>query len=166
QQALAHARHAQDRATLRGIEGAAAARFFHAYRLLFAPSLHFHRRNRRPPRDPVNAALSLGYTLVHGEATAALARAGLDPMLGFLHDPLHNRESLACDFVELVRPRIEQLVWRLFADQELRGEQFNQESGASRMGKAARRTFFPAYERHAWLHRRWFKRYARKLAQT
>lgn len=164
--AMANARVADNLASLRGIEGAASARYFHAYRLLFASSLQFCRRNRRPPRDPVNAALSLGYTLAHGEAVTRITRAGLDPMLGFLHDPAYNRESLACDLVELARPRIEQLVWRLFAEKQLRGDQFSTDGGASRMGKAARRTFFAAYERHAHMQRRWFERYARVIANV
>lgn len=149
---------------LRGIEGAAAAGYFAAYTTLFAASLDFSGRNRRPPRDPINAALSLGYTLAHGEAIQALTRAGLDPMLGFLHEPLHNRESLACDLVEIARPRIEQLVWRLFADKRLTAAHFSRDDGAARMGKAARRIFFAAYEPHARLHRRGFRRYARTLA--
>lgn len=164
--ALGNARHAHSVESLRGIEGAASAGFFHAYRCLFAPALQFEKRNRRPPRDPVNAALSLGYVLAHGEAVGAIARAGLDPMLGMLHDIAYNRESLACDFVELARPRVEQLVWRLFAEQQLRGDQFRNDGGASRMGKAARRSYFAAYEKHAGPHRRWFNRYARVLVKA
>lgn len=151
---------------LRGLEGAATARFFAAYRVAFAPSLGFQRRNRRPPRDPVNAALSLGYTLVHGDALQAAVRAGLDPLLGFLHETAHNRESLACDLVEIARPRVERLVWRLFAEQTLRSSQFNDDNGAVRLGKAARGRFFAAYEGHAAMHRRWFRRYALQIARA
>ncbi|MDN5874077.1 MAG: CRISPR-associated endonuclease Cas1, partial [Sinobacteraceae bacterium] len=125
--ALIQARRADNRERLRGIEGAASAAFLRAYRALFPVSLEFFGRNRRPPRDPVNAALSLGYTLAHGDATRAIAHAGLDPMLGFLHEAAYSRESLACDFVELARPRIEHLVWRLFAERQLRGEQFTRD---------------------------------------
>src|SRR5699024_10117171 len=57
------ARNCTDLDRLRGLEGAAAARFFAGYTSLFTPTLDFTGRNRRPPRDPVNAALSLGYTL-------------------------------------------------------------------------------------------------------
>jgi len=55
-------------AQLRGFEGAAAAAYFTAYTRFFAPSLEFKKRKRRPPTDPVNACLSLGYTLLHFEA--------------------------------------------------------------------------------------------------
>lgn len=161
-----HARSCSELDRLRGMEGAAAARFFAGYTRLFAATLTFTSRNRRPPRDPVNAALSLGYTLMHGDAVRALAQAGLDPMIGFLHQPEHNRESLACDLVEMARPRVEQLVWRLFADQQLTADHFTVDGGAARMGKAARQTFFAAFEYNARLHRRWFRRYAQALARV
>lgn len=67
-------------ASLRGFEGAAAAAFFEGFTLLFAPALKFEGRRRRPPPDPVNACLSLGYTLLHAEASGAARMAGLDPM--------------------------------------------------------------------------------------
>ena len=56
---------------LLGMEGAAAAAYFSGYRELFPPSVQFSGRNRRPPRDPVNACLSLGYTLLHSDAVLA-----------------------------------------------------------------------------------------------
>lgn len=165
-QALMQTRHSQDLDQLRGLEGAAAAAYFAAYAQLLPPALAFQGRNRRPPRDPVNAALSLSYTLAHSDAIRALARAGLDPMLGFLHEPAHGRESLACDLVELARPRLERWVWRLFADEKLTARHFSHTGQACRMNKAARRIFFAGYERQAGCHRRWFDRYARLLARA
>src|SRR6185437_5789258 len=100
--------------SLRGLEGAGAAAYFPAFALLFAPALGFSGRNRRPPRDPVNAALSLAYTLLHFEAVRAAQAAGLDPLLGTLHQPAYGRESLACDLIEPLRPRLDAWVWGLF----------------------------------------------------
>ena len=67
-----------------GLEGAAAA-YFRALAAAFPPALGFEGRNRRPPRDPVNACLSLGYTLLHGDAVREAAVQGFDPMIGVLH---------------------------------------------------------------------------------
>jgi CRISPR-associated protein Cas1 len=133
-------------ATVRGIEGAAAAAYFSAYASLFAPALEFRDRNRRPPRDPVNACLSLGYTLAHHQACCAAAAVGLDPAIGFYHDLAHGRESLACDLVEPLRPRVEAWVWRLFAERRLRPEHFRKHAGAWLLGKAGRAAFYEAYE--------------------
>lgn len=144
---------------LRGIEGAAAAAYFSAYATILPPDCGFSGRNRRPPRDPANAALSLGYSLLHADALRAIRLAGLDPMLGVYHDLAAGRDSLACDLTELHRAGVDRLVWRLFAERELRAEQFESLNGAVLMKKVARASFYPAYEawaatrRTALLHR-------------
>jgi len=130
----------------RGMEGAAAAAFFNAYRQAFPAALGFVARRRRPPPDPVNVCLSLGYTLAHHEALHALAETGLDPACGFLHEPLAGRDSLACDLVEPLRAIVERFVHGLFHDSGLRPEHFSAKDGACMMGKAGRRLF---YEHHA-----------------
>lgn len=150
---------------LRGIEGAAAAAFFRGYVTLFPASAGFRRRNRRPPRDPVNAALSLGYTLLHQDAVRALGEAGLDPMLGFLHEPCWHRESLACDLVEIGRCRVERMVWRAFAEQRLTASDFTMDGDACRLRKTARQGYYRAYADHADVHRRWFRRMSMALAR-
>lgn len=88
---------------LRGFEGGAAASYFAAFKQLFAPALGFEQRRKRSPTDPVNACLSLGYTLLHFEAVAVCHMAGLEPMIGFYHEPAFGRESLACDLIEPLR---------------------------------------------------------------
>ncbi len=138
---------AHDRASLRGLEGAGAASYFKAYVKLFAPALGFEGRRRRPPPDPVNACLSLGYTLLQSQAVQACWGAGLDPMVGFLHTPTHGRDSLACDLVEPWRARIDAWVWQQFRSRELRPEHFGRDgAGACLMGKAARAQFYEAIQ--------------------
>ncbi len=101
--------------SLRGLEGQAAAAYFQAYGNMFRRSLRFHKRSRRPPRDPVNAALSLGYSLLFGEAVAFVSSVGFDPYLGFLHAPEYGRCSLALDLMEEFRAAIvDRLVLTLF----------------------------------------------------
>lgn len=131
---------------LLGREGAAGAAYFDAYRSAFAPALGFRERNRRPPRDPVNVALSLGYTLLHHEAACAAQLAGLDPMIGILHEPAPGRASLACDLVEPLRPHVDRFVHTLFAAGALRAAHFSAEAGACRLGKAGRQAFYGAWE--------------------
>ncbi|MFN3612858.1 CRISPR-associated endonuclease Cas1, partial [Tepidimonas sp.] len=121
---------AQTLPALRGAEGAAAQAFFMGYQTLFAPSLHFSGRNRRPPQDPVNAVLSLGYTLLHAEAALQAHAMGLDPYVGFLHDLDYGRESLACDLVEPHRGGVERLTWQLFRERVLTADHFSRVQGA------------------------------------
>jgi CRISPR-associated protein Cas1 len=69
--------------------------------------------------DPVNACLSFGYTLLGGVIETEVLRCGLNPMLGFLHQPLHNRKSLALDLLEEFRPFVDLLVLRLVNRRQL-----------------------------------------------
>lgn len=150
---------------LRGVEGAIGAAHFGALTALFAPSLGFNHRNRRPPRDPVNAALSLGYTLSHSDAARAVLMAGLDPLIGVYHETEHGRESLACDLNELARPDVERLVWRLFADKRLRPESFETHAGGVFLKKDARQIFYAAFEQAAPGYRRRLRTAAAALAR-
>ena len=146
-------------ARLNGIEGAAAAAYFAAFTRVFPPTLDFTDRNRRPPRDPVNAALSLGYTLLHFEAVQACYLNGLDPYVGFYHEPAHRRESLAADLIEPLRVHIDRWVWRLFADRELRSEDFVVDNGACLLKKEGRALFYARYETVAPPLRRLLRRF-------
>ncbi len=97
---------------VRGCEGAGAAAYFRVFgELLRTDALTFERRSRRPPMDPVNALLSMGYTLLFSVVEGAIRTVGLDPWLGALHAPLAGRPSLACDLVEEFRaPIVDALV--------------------------------------------------------
>lgn len=152
------------RKQLRGVEGAAAAAYFKGFGTLFAPALDFTGRNRRPPRDPVNVCLSLGYTLLHFEATRAAASHGLDPLIGIYHDPSHGRESLACDLAEPCRPLVDRWAWGLFRDDALRADSFSMlKSGACRLGKAGREVVYRSFEEEAALMRRLLDRTCKAL---
>ncbi len=150
---------------LRGLEGAAAAQYFSGFAALLPPSLEFQGRNRRPPRDPANAVLSLGYTLLHAEAVRACEAAGLDPYLGFFHDPAWGRESLAADCIEPLRPVIDRLAWRLFAEQVLRQTHFRRDGEACLLDKGGRALFWPAYETAVRPARRTLRRAANLMVK-
>lgn len=150
---------------LRGFEGAGAAAYFAGYVTLFADSLGFTRRARRPPPDPVNASLSLAYTLLHSEAVRAAWGAGLDPLLGFYHAPAFGRESLASDLIEPLRPRVDAWVWEMFRERALRAESFSRDNGACLLGKAGRTDFYVAYDAFARPLSRLLRRQCRALAK-
>lgn len=139
---------------LRGVEGSAAAAYFSGLASYLPGSLGFHERNRKPPRDPFNVVLSLGYTLLHFEMVRQIHLVGLDPCIGFYHGLAHGRESLACDLVEPMRPYIDQFAIDLFHQRTLRPEDFSKRGQACHMGKSARARFYPAFEQAA---REWRK---------
>ena len=101
--------------SLRGLEGMAAHHYFASFDRMLRPrpgtwdaeslpQLRFEHRNRRPPRDPVNALLSYAYAILAKECTVAVAGAGLDPLAGFFHAARPGRPSLALDLMEEFRP--------------------------------------------------------------
>jgi len=101
---------AEDREELMGLEGAAASAWWTALAVRLDAGWRFSGRNRRPPRDPVNAMLSLGYTLLGSEMAMAVRTLGLDPALGFLHGVVPGRESLVLDLVEPLRAGVDAFV--------------------------------------------------------
>lgn len=134
---------------LRGMEGAAAQAYFAGLREVVPASFAFHERNRRPPRDPFNVLLSLTYTMAHAEVAMALHGAGLDPCIGFYHQPSWGRESLASDVLEPIRPLADRLCLHLCASQTLTPAHFSQADGACLLGKAGRVRYYEAYEEQA-----------------
>ena len=153
--------------SLIGLEGSASAAYFSAYKKLFPPSLDFTGRNRRPPRDPVNAVLSLCYTMVHFEMVSEIEAIGLDPIIGFLHQFEYGRESLACDLVEIHRPMVDEFVWELFRETSLTERDFTyeKERPGCYLKKESRKRFYPWYETWAKDHRRHLTDSVRALAR-
>ena len=101
-----HALNADDKTKLMGFEGMASNTYFDALPKLILnqkESFPFNGRNRRPPKDKVNAMLSLAYTLIANDTSAALETVGLDPYVGFLHSLRPGRTSLALDIMEEFR---------------------------------------------------------------
>ncbi|MDE7407955.1 MAG: type I-C CRISPR-associated endonuclease Cas1c [Muribaculaceae bacterium] len=99
-------RAAQSLEELRGVEGESASIYFSAFPHLILKkdkSFVFNARNRRPPTDPVNAMLSLGYSLLAADCGSALEGVGLDPAVGFMHALRPGRQSLALDLMEELR---------------------------------------------------------------
>jgi CRISPR-associated protein Cas1 len=141
-------------AALRGLEGSAAAVYFEALSEIVPASLNFHQRNRRPPKDPVNALLSLTYTLLHAEAVLALYGSGLDPFIGFYHALDFGRESLACDVMEALRPQADEFVLGLFRREEIRVDDFSSTDAGCLLGKAGRSRYYSAWETRAESFRR------------
>jgi CRISPR-associated protein Cas1 len=102
-QAIKGVKAADDLDSLRGLEGAGARAYFHILRQVLSERWEFEKRVRRPPGDPVNALLSLGYTLLGHGLMSAIEVVGLDPYDGFFHADKYGRPALALDLVEEFR---------------------------------------------------------------
>ncbi|MFH0880401.1 MAG: CRISPR-associated endonuclease Cas1 [Lentisphaerota bacterium] len=135
--------------TLRGFEGTAAGRYFEAYATFFPDDCPFERRSRRPPHNAVNALLSYAYTLLGAEMECQLHTVGLDPCVGFLHEPADRRASLALDMIEPFRaPVADAMALDLVSHATVNPQDhFEARDGGVYMNTEGKKRFFVAYER-------------------
>jgi CRISPR-associated protein Cas1 len=142
---------------LLGIEGNAARLYFGAFDGLLKTGddassaegfrLDFEGRNRRPPRDPVNALLSLGYSMLTKDLTIACYAVGFDPMMGFYHQPRFGRPALALDLMEPFRPLIvDSAVINAINTRMVTASDFLRSGDAVALTPSGRKSFYHAYE--------------------
>lgn len=107
----------------------------------------FLRRNRRPPRDPVNALLSLAYSVLAKDLTIVCHAVGFDPYLGFYHQPRFGRAPLALDLMEPFRPLIaDSAVLSAINTRMVTAADFIRTGDAVALRPDGRKAFFRAYE--------------------
>ena len=110
-------------------------------------SFDFEKRNRRPPRDPVNALLSLAYSVLTKDLTIACYAVGFDPYLGFYHQPRFGRPALALDLMEPFRPLVaDSVVLSAINTRMVTSKDFVKTGDAVSLNPAGRKGFFRAYE--------------------
>jgi len=141
---------------LLGIEGNAARLYFGDFAGMIKPdegagaaelSFDFDGRNRRPPRDPVNALLSLAYSLLAKDLTVASYAVGFDPYIGFYHQPRYGRPALALDLMEPFRPLIaDSAVLTAVNTGMVTVRDFVRVGGSVALSAGGRKGFFRAYE--------------------
>lgn len=143
---------AADATQLLGLEGAAAAVYFQHFATMLKDregwKFDFTARNRRPPRDPVNALLSMGYSMLAKELTGVCHAVGLDPFLGFYHQPRYGRPALALDLMEEFRPLIaDSIVLSLVNRGEIRPSDFVSGASGCFLNEQGRKAYWENYFR-------------------
>jgi CRISPR-associated protein Cas1 len=143
---------ARDLTALLGVEGSAAALYFEQFESMLKQrddwKFDWRGRNRRPPRDPVNALLSLGYSMLAKELTGVCYSVGLDPFLGFMHQPRYGRPALALDLMEEFRPLIaDSVAISLINRSELGPEDFIKSANGMFLTDKGRRPFWEGWFR-------------------
>jgi len=135
---------------LRGLEGVGSAVYFGSFnQLINNPKFTFQARRRRPPTDPVNGLLSLGYSLLRHDIQSAVNIVGFDPYLGYLHVEHYGRPALALDLMEEFRPLIvDAMVLKILNQELLSPDDFETEpiSNAVSLTKEGLKTFLRLYE--------------------
>ncbi len=149
---LAQLRDVEDIDIIRGFEGQASADYFGVFDSMISAQrtgFGFHARNRRPPRDRMNALLSFLYAMVLNDCTAAAEGVGLDPQFGYLHALRSGRPALSLDLMEEFRPVLaDRLALNLVNRQELKPDHFDERPGGSvLLNEAGRRLVVAAYQK-------------------
>ncbi len=145
---------AQDLGELLGIEGNAARLYFRDFGGMIKVeedvdgfSFDFANRNRRPPRDPVNALLSFAYSLLTKDLTVVAHSIGYDPFVGFYHQPRFGRPALALDLMEELRPLVaDSAVINAINTRMVTARDFIRVGDAVALTPAGRKGFIRAYE--------------------
>ncbi|MBV1788005.1 CRISPR-associated endonuclease Cas1 [Marinobacterium sp. D7] len=154
----ASAPRAQEMATLLGIEGQAASIYFRAFSKMLSPeadatTFDFTRRNRRPPRDPINALLSYAYSILTRTWAATLHGVGFDPYVGFYHQPRPGRPALALDMMEPFRPLLaDSAVLTAINNGEVGPKDFVQHGDQCGLTNNGRKAFMGTLERRLGQH--------------
>ena len=142
---------ARDLTELLGCEGAAANIYFEQFASMLKGEewkFDFAGRNRRPPRDPVNALLSLGYSVLAKELAGVCHAVGLDPFLGFMHQPRYGRPALALDLMEEFRPLVADSVAITLVNRgEIDPGDFIKSASGTFLNEQGRRRFWEAWFR-------------------
>jgi CRISPR-associated protein Cas1 len=143
---------AKEMTELLGIEGSAAALYFEQFESMLKQrddwKFNWQGRNRRPPRDPVNALISMGYSMLAKELTGVCHSVGLDPFLGFMHQPRYGRPALALDLMEEFRPLIaDSVAISIINRGEIGPEDFIKSANGTSMNDRGRKIFWEAWFR-------------------
>jgi CRISP-associated protein Cas1 len=143
---------AADMTELLGIEGTAAALYFEQFESMLKRredwKFDWQGRNRRPPRDPINAMLSLGYSMLVKELTGVCHAVGVDPFLGFMHQPRYGRPALALDLMEEFRPLVaDSVAISLVNRGEIGPEDFIRSANGTFLNDRGRKAFWEAWFR-------------------
>ena len=132
--------------SLLGYEGIGAAAHYRAFQQFLADEWGFTTRQYRPSPDPINAMLSLGYTLLHNHVYAFTNVVGFDPYCGYYHQPKHGHAALASDLMEEFRQIVvDGYVLSLVNNNRIRPEDFEQTDKGSRFNKQALDKFLAGY---------------------
>jgi CRISPR-associated protein Cas1 len=150
-----------------GIEGHSTSLYFKGLSLILKNKFLFEKREYHPPKDPANALLSFGYSLITNEIFSLLSGIGFDPYIGFFHELTYNRPSLALDIVEEFRtPVVDKMIVTLINKNIIKEEDFQREENSIYLNNIAKKAFLTHYEKRIQNYREIIKVQCHKLMDS
>ena len=145
---LTEARTAKNTNALMGYEGSIRDIYYTAFNTILELESPLETRTRRPPSNPINAAISFGNSLIYAACLTEIYRTQLNPTISFLHEPGDRRFSLSLDLAEIFKPLIvDRIIFRLFNRRQLNeSKHFQTEVGACYLNETGRKLFIAAFD--------------------
>lgn len=134
-------------AELMGVEGRVRRWYYKAFNSILREEFILKGRNKRPPRDPVNALISFGNSLMYTAVLGEMYKTQLDPTISFLHEPSTKRFSLSLDIAEIFKPLIiDPVIFKLINNRVIKEEDFDIEEGFCFLSEEGKKKFIEEYE--------------------
>jgi CRISPR-associated protein Cas1 len=145
---LSESRTAKNISELMGYEGSIRDIYYTSFNTILDLETPFETRTRRPPDNPINAAISFGNSLIYAACLTEIYRTQLNPTISFLHEPGDRRFSLSLDLAEIFKPLIvDRIIFRLFNRRQLNeSKHFQTEVGACYLNQTGRKLFIAAFD--------------------
>ncbi len=133
---------------LMGAEGRARKIYYEAFNLILKNGFEFEKREKRPPKDPINALISFGNSLMYTAALGEIYKTQLDPTISYLHEPSTKRFSLSLDLAEIFKPLIiDPIIFSMINNRMIKLEHFNIEEGICFLNNEGKAKFIKQFEK-------------------
>ncbi|CAM4194689.1 type I-B CRISPR-associated endonuclease Cas1b [Saccharibacillus endophyticus] len=131
-----------------GVEGQCRQVYYEAFPFLLKNTgFEWSGRNKRPPKDPLNAMISFGNGVMYTTILSEVYKTALDPAISYLHEPSSKRFSLCLDIAEIFKPLlIDPLVFTLVNNRRIQPKHFRNEDGMYFLSEEGRKIFLTDFE--------------------
>ena len=145
---LAESRTAENTNALMGYEGMVRDTYYTAFNTILELKIPFEKRVRRPPDNPINAAISFGNSMMYSACLTEIYRTQLNPTISYLHEPGDRRFSLSLDIAEIFKPMlVDRIIFRLFNRRQLdESKHFEAKVEGCHLNEKGRRAFIAAFD--------------------
>lgn len=133
---------------LMGAEGRSRKIYYEAFNLILKNGFEFEKREKRPPKDPINALISFGNSLMYTTVLGEIYKTQLDPTISYLHEPSTKRFSLSLDLAEIFKPLIiDPIIFSMINNRMIKLEHFNIEEGICFLNNEGKAKFIKQFEK-------------------
>lgn len=139
---------AKDIPTLMGLEGLIRQNYYRTLDEFLPDEFRFIQRSKRPPRDPINALISFGNTMMYTTILGEIYKTQLNPTISYLHEPSEKRFSLCLDIAEIFKPLfVDPLIVSLINTKKIKNHHFEDVEGMIYLSEEGRKIFIQAFDK-------------------